>query len=94
MSRIEVAPTTLSQTADRLRAASLDARRVQRALQEAGPAVTGSAELTAALHQHAEAWGWSLDRAHERVRGAARAMDTAAVAYEQVERAVGDATGR
>lgn len=94
MSRIEVAPATLAETADRLRAASLDAGRVRQALAAAGPSVTGSAELSAALSEHADAWGWSLDRLHERVQAVARALDTGARAYDRVERAVADAGGR
>lgn len=93
MSRIEVEPTTLAETAERLRAAALDARRVCQALRDAGPDVTGSAPLAAALREHADAWGWCLDRAHERVRTAARALDGAAVAYDRVEQAIGDAAG-
>lgn len=91
MSRIEVAPPALTETADRLRAAALDARRVRRALHEAGPTVTGSAALTEALREHAEAWGWCLDRAHQRVRDAAGALDAAAAAYDRVEQAIGNA---
>lgn len=92
MSRIEVTPATLAETADRLRAASLDAQRVRRALADAGPAVTGSVELSAALSEHAEAWGWSLDRLRERVRAAALALDTGARTYDRVEQAVADAS--
>jgi len=94
MSRIEVAPVTLSETADRLRAASLDARRIRRELAEAGPAVTGDAELSAALAEHADAWGRFLDQMHERVRAVARALESGADAYQQVEYAVADAAGR
>jgi hypothetical protein len=93
MSRIDVEPSTLAETADRLRTAALDARRVCRALREAGPDVTGSAPLTAALREHADAWGWCLDAAHERVRTAARALHGAAAAYDRVERAIRDAAG-
>lgn len=93
MSRIQVEPASLTETADRLRAAALDARRVCQVLREAGPEVSGSAELSAALHEHADAWGWFLERTHERVRSAARALDAAARAYDRVERAVADAAG-
>ncbi len=93
MSRIEVLPPTLAETADRLRSAALDARRVREALSAADPATTGSAELTAALREHSESWRWCLEQAHDRVRAAARALDAAARAYEQVERAVADAAG-
>ena len=88
MSRIAVAPATLTETADRLRAAGLDARRVRAAFAQAGPSVTGSAELSAALADHAQAWGWCLDRMHERVRATARALEAGATAYEEVERSV------
>ena len=88
MSRIEVTPATLGETADRLRAASMDARRVRLALAEAGPEVTGSAELSAALAQHADAWGWCLDRLNERVQAVARALEGGARAYDRVEQAV------
>jgi hypothetical protein len=93
MSRIAVAPPTLHETADRLRSAAIDARRVCEALSAAGPATTGSAELTAALREHAEAWRWCLEQAHDRARAAARALDTAARAYDRVECAVTDAAG-
>lgn len=93
MSRLEVDPVTLAETADRLRGADLAARRLRRAFAEADPEVTGSAELSAALREHADAWAWCLDRVHERVRAAAGAVDAAADAYDAVERAVGDAAG-
>lgn len=93
MSRLGVDPATLTETADRLRAADLAARRLRRALAEAGVEVTGSAELSAALGEHANAWAWCLERVHERVRAAARAVDGAAEAYQGVERAVADAAG-
>lgn len=93
MSRIEVEPTTLAETADRLRAAALDARRVCQALRGAGPEVTGSASLTAALREHADAWGFCLDEIHQRVRTAARTLHGAAAAYDRVERAIRDAAG-
>lgn len=89
MSRLEVDPATLTETADRLRAADLAARRLRHAFAVADPEVTGSAALTAALREHADAWTWCLDRVHERVRAAARAVDAAAVGYDAVERAVG-----
>lgn len=91
MSRIEVAPHVLTDTADRLRAATLDAQRVGRSLRDAGPSVTGSAALTDALREHAETWGPTLDRAHQRVGVAARALDEAAAAYDCTEQAVSDA---
>jgi len=96
MTRIEVAPATLSETADRLRAAGLDVARIRRDLAAAGPTETGSPELSAALAEHADAWGWCLDRLHDRARAAARALDSAAAAYESVEGAVTGAatTGR
>lgn len=94
MSRIEVAPATLAETASRLRAASMDAHRVRRAMADAGPAVTGSRDLSAALAEHATAWGWALDRLHERVQAVARSLDTGARAYDQVEQTVADGSGR
>jgi len=88
MSRIEVTPRALSETARRLRTATVDAGRARRALAAADPAVTGSAELSAALSEHADAWGWSLDRLSDRVRAVARSLDTGAATYSQVEQAV------
>jgi len=87
MSRIEVTPVSLSETARRLRTASVDAQRARRALAAAGPSVTGSADLSAALSEHAEAWGWSLSRLAGRVRDVARSLDTGAAAYDRTEEA-------
>lgn len=96
MSRIDVAPTSLTAAADRLRATSLAAGDLRRALAEAGDAVTGSAELAEALAGHSRAWGWALGDLHERVRSLARSLDLAATAYAQVEHTVAAAatTGR
>lgn len=88
MTHIEVTPASLEQTADRLRATDLVARRTRRALAGAGPAVTGSVELSAALSEHAEVWGWCLERLHERLLATSRALTDAARAYEQVEQSV------
>ena len=85
---IEVSPDALTETADLLRAAATDARRVRRDLADAGVAITGSEELSAALSEHADAWGWSLDRLHERVQSVARTLDRAAMTYDQVEQHV------
>jgi len=85
MSRIEVTPAALSQTARQLRSATVGAHRARRALADAGPSVTGSADLSAALSEHAEAWGWSLDRLSERVRDVARSLDAGSAAYDRLE---------
>jgi hypothetical protein len=85
---IEVSPDALHETADLLRAAVTDARRVRRDLADAGVAVTGSQELSVALSGHADSWGWSLDLLHERVQSVARTLDAAAASYDQVEQHV------
>lgn len=92
MTSIEVTPASLEQTADRLRATDLVARRTRRALAGAGPAVTGSVELSAALSEHAEVWGWCLERLHERLLATSRALADAARAYDQVDGAVAAAS--
>ena len=92
MTRIEVTPAALEATAEHLRDTNVDTRRARRALADAGPAVTGSPELSAALSEHAEAWGWCLDRLRERVQAASRALATGAQAYDRVEEAVATAS--
>jgi hypothetical protein len=87
-SRIEVDPGELAETAHRLRCAAIEVRRVRERLAAAGPAVTGSSGLSAALREHADAWGWSLERMKERAEGAAAALDAAAEAYRRVERSI------
>ena len=86
MTRIEVTPASLADTAARLGTTDLAARQARRALAAADPQITGSAELSAALSEHAEAWGWCLERLQERLLAGSRALADAARAYEQVDR--------
>jgi len=86
MTRIEVTPASLADMAARLGTTDLAARQARRALAAADPQITGSAELSAALSEHAEAWGWCLERLQERLLAGSRALADAARAYEQVER--------
>lgn len=88
MREIEVRTETLAETADRLRSATVEARRLRMAMRDADLAVTGSAEVSAALSQHTEEWDYSLGRLHERLRSLARALDTSARTYNAVERAI------
>lgn len=88
MTRIEVTPASLAETAARLGSTHPAARQARRALSSAGPQVTGSAELAAALAEHAQVWGWCLERSQERLLAGSRALADAARAYERVEWAV------
>jgi chromosome segregation ATPase len=88
MPEIDVRTETLAETADRLRSATVEARRLRLAIQDADVTVTGSTEVSAALSQHTEEWDHSLDRLHARLRSLARALDTSARTYNSVERAL------
>lgn len=91
MTRIEVTPAALAETAARLSNTDLAARRVRRALSAVGPQVTGAAELAAVLAEHAQVWGWCLERSQELLLAGSRALTDAARVYEQVERDVAEA---
>ncbi len=88
MVQIEVTPESLHDAAGRLRSTHVIARRATRVLAGAGPAITGSVALSAALSEHSDAWEWCLQRLHDRLVSGSRALDGAALAYEQLERSV------
>lgn len=88
MSQIEVMPESLRDTAERLRSTNVVARRARRALAGAGPEITGSVPLSAALSDHSDAWEWCLQRLHDSLLSGSRALTDAARAYEHVEQSV------
>ena len=88
MSHIEVTPEYLRDAAGRLRSTHVVARRARTALAGAGPGITGSVALSAALSEHSDAWEWCLQRLHDRLVSGSRALADAALAYEAFERSV------
>lgn len=88
MSRIEVTPASLLDMAERLRTTTVLARRARDALAGAGPEVTGSVELSAALSEHAEVWEWCLEHVHDKLLRGSQALADAARTYGQIDGAV------
>lgn len=98
MSAIVVDPPALEATARHLRAACTAARAVARASSGLPTSVTGSADLSAALRGHAEAWSATIERVDDRVRDVADLLAAGGRTYDQVEQCLsstlGPASGR
>lgn len=88
---IEVTPERLIVAAQRLRAVCAQARRLQAQAAATGPDVTGSAVLSAALDEHAQVWGWTVEQLEDRVRAISDLLAAAGQTYTWLEECLADA---